>query len=229
MGLTYNIQEAMEQQRETEALNAGVPQRDIDLSRRCGIDAMDVRTFREFSSKGFLIVVRCPKVTARAWHGLIPPKPISLKDKSGESGVVAERTRKLPSGETVTEKIPMRVSDYDLMSIWRRGGTGWRKVFASAANGAHRGPYPAEATAIIKELNRSLVSRIQHGCQDDYCSLHNPGVKMADHFAAFCNGVGEYSVNPAACKSFYERNRLVWLYGPTGAYLFDVAKQELAR
>jgi hypothetical protein len=52
---------------------------------------------------------------------------------------------------------------------------------------------------------------------------------MADHFGAFCNGVGEYSVNPAACKSVYERNRLVWLYGQTGAYLLDVAKQELAR
>lgn len=229
MGLTYKIQEAMELQRETEALRAGVLQKDIDFSRCCGIDAMDVRTFREFSGKGFLIVVRCPKVTARAWHGLIPPKPISLKDKSGESGVVAERTRKLPSGEKIMEKIPMRVSDYDLMSIWRQGGAPWRKVFVSAANGADRGPYSPEATAIIKELNRSLVSRIQHGCQDDYCSSKNPGVKMADHFATFCNGVGKHHANPAACKSFYERNWLVWLYGPTGVYLLDVARQELAQ
>ena len=123
----------------------------------------------------------------------------------------------------------MLVSDYDLMSIWHGDGAGWRKVFASAANGASRGRYSVEATAIIKKLNRSLVSRIQHGCQDDYCSPHNPGVKMADHFAIFCQRVGEYSANPAACKSFYERNRLVWFYGPTGAYLLDVAKQELAQ
>ncbi len=75
MGLIYKIQEAMELQRETEALRAGVSQRDIDLSRQCGIDAMDVRVFREFSGKGFLIVVRCPKTAARVWHGLIPPKP----------------------------------------------------------------------------------------------------------------------------------------------------------
>jgi hypothetical protein len=217
MGLTYTIQEAMEQQRETEALQAGVPQRDIDLSRRCGIDAMDVRVFREFSGKGFLIVVRCPKTAARAWHGLIPPKPISMKDKSGSSGVAVKEPGK------------MLVSDYDLMSIWRHGGSGWRKVFASAANGAPRGRYSAEATAIIKELNGSLISRIQHGCQDDYCSLHNPGVKMADHFATFCNGLAEYHANPAVCKSFYERNGLVWLYGPTGAYLLDVGRQELAR
>lgn len=217
MGLTYNIQEAMEQQRETEALQAGVPQRDIDLSRRCGIDAMDVRIFREFSGKGFLIVVRCPKTAARAWHGLIPPKPISIKDKSGSSGVAVKEPGK------------MLVSDYDLMSIWRHGGAGWRKVFASAADGAPRGRYSAEATAIIKELNGSLVSRIQHGCQDDYCSLQNPGVKMADHFATFSNGIAEYHANPAGCKSFYERNRLVWLYGPTGAYLLAAARKELAR
>mgnify|MGYP001602723996 CR=1 FL=1 len=217
MGLTYTIQEAMELQRETEALRAGVPQRDIDLSRLCGIDAMDVHTFREFSGKGFLIVVRCPKVSARAWHGLIPPKPISIKDKSGSSGVAVKEPGK------------MLVSDYDLMSIWHQSGSGWRKVFASAANGAPRGKYSAEATAIIKELNRSLVSRIQHGCQDNYCSPHNPGVKMADHFATFCHGVGEYSANPAACKAFYERKRLVWLYGQTGVYLFDVARQGLAQ
>jgi len=57
----------------------------------------------------------------------------------------------------------MRVSDYDLMSIWRRGGAGWRKVFVSAANGAPRGPYPAEATAIIKELNGK--SRVTHSAR----------------------------------------------------------------
>ena len=115
------------------------------------------------------------------------------------------------------------------MSIWRQGGSGWRKVFASAANGETRGRYPAEATTIIIGLNRSLVSRIQHGCQDDYCSLKNPGVKTADHFATFCNGLAEYHVNPAVCKLFYERKGLVWLYGPTGAYLLDVARKELAR
>ncbi len=33
----------------------------------------------------------------------------------------------------------MRVSDYDLMSLLRQAGAGWRKVFASAADGAPRG------------------------------------------------------------------------------------------
>lgn len=217
MGLTYNIQEAMELQRETAALRAGVSQRDIALSRQCGIDAMDVRVFREFSGKGFLIVVRCPKTAARAWHGLIPPKPISIKHKSGSSGVAVKKPGR------------MRVSDYDLMSLWRQDGVGWRKVFASAANGDPRGPYSAEATAIIKALNRNLVSRIQHGCQDDFCSPQNPGVNMTDHFAVFSNTVGEHHPNPLLCKMFYERKGLVWPYNAAGVYLLDVARQQLAQ
>lgn len=213
MGLTYKIQEAMELRREEEALRAGVPQRDIELSRRCGIDAMDVRVFREFSGNGFLFVVRCPKITARAWHGLVPPKPISVKEKTGSSGVA------------VPEPGNMHVSDYDLMSIWRHGGSGWRKVVVSAANGAARGPYSAEGTAILKELNRNLVSRIQHGCQDDFCSPANPGVKMSDHFAAFCNGNAEYFPNAVLCKAFYDRKGLLWLYSLSGTYLLHMAKQ----
>lgn len=217
MALTYNIQEAMELQRETEALKAGVPQSDVDFSRRSGIDPMDVRTFREVSARGLLIVVRCPKSTARAWHGVIPPKPISVKDKTGSSGVV------------VTAEGSMFVSDYDLMSIWRHGGGGWCKIVVSAENGASRGRYSAEGTGVLKELNRNLVSRIKHGCQDDFCSSHNPGIKMSDHFSAFSNGRSEYFPNPATCKMFYERNKLVWLYTDTGNYLLDAAKKELLR
>jgi hypothetical protein len=216
MGLTYNIQEAMEWQRETEARRAGVLPKDIALSRRCGIDARDVRVFRAFSGRGFLIVVRCPNPAARAWHGLFPPKPISMKDKSGSSGVAVGRPGY------------MRVSDYDLMSLWRRGATGWEKVFASAANGADSGPYLPEARLLIKQLNGSLVSRIQHGCQDDYVSPKNPGVKLTDHFVAFFNNQAEYFDSPLLCQMFYKRKRLVWLYNSTGVYRLDVARHMLA-
>jgi hypothetical protein len=164
-----------------------------------------------------LIVVRCPKVAARAWHGLIPPKPISVKSKSGSSGVA------------VKEAGTMLVSDYDLMSLWRWEARGWRKVVISAANGAARGRYPTEGTALLKELNRNLVSRLQHGCQDDYCSPKNPGVNMTDHFATFCNGMAEHHTNSMACKAFYERNHLVWLYGWTGEYLLDTARHVLVQ
>ena len=214
MSLTYKVQEAMELQREIEAMRAHVPQQDIDLSRNCGIDPIDVQAFREVSGRGVMILVRCPKPAARAWHGLIPPKPISVKDKSGSSGVV------------VTSEGNMYVSDYDLMSIWRHSGAGWCKIFVSAADGASRGPYSAEGTAILKELNHRLVSKVKHGCQDDFCSLHNPGVKPGDHFAAFYDGMGEYLGDPAVCKMFYERNGLVWLYDDSGGYLLDAARQE---
>jgi hypothetical protein len=217
MTLTYKIQEAMELQRETEALQAGAPEQDIEFSRHCGIDPIDVQAFREISGRGVMIIVRCPKITARAWHGLIPPKPISVKDKSGSSGVV------------VTSKGDMYVSDYDLMSTWRHGAAGWCKVVISAADGASRGPYSAEGTAILKELNRRLVSRVKHGCQDDFCSPHNPGVKLGDHFAAFYDGIGEYLVSPSVCKMFYERQGLAWLYDDAGGYLLDSAKKDSDR
>jgi len=141
MGLIYNIQEAMEWKQEQEALRRKLPGRpnplwDITFSRRTAIGAMDVLTFREFSRKGILLIVRCPKLTARGWHGILPPKPLSVKTKTGESGVV------------VTSNGRMFVSDYDLMSIWRRGGTEWRKVVVSAGQGAPRGPYSSEGTAI---------------------------------------------------------------------------------
>lgn len=214
MTLTYNIQEAMELQRETEALRVDVPQQDIALSRQCGIDPIDVQAFREVSGRGLLLIVRCPKATARAWHGLIPAKPISVKAKSGSAGVV------------VTAEGNMFVSDYDLMGIWRHSGAGWCKIVVSAADGASRGPYSPEGTMVLRELNRSLVSRIKHGCQDDFCSPSNPGVKLSDHFAAFYDGMGEYLFNPAVCKMFYERKGLVWLYDDSGGYLLDAARQE---
>ena len=215
--MTQTIQEAMEFQREAEARRAGVPLRDIEFSRRSGMDARDVRVMREFTATGYLIVVRCPKPTARAWHGLLPPKPISVKDKSGTSGVA------------VPKPGYMRVSDYDLMCLCRQEGGKWRKVFASAANGAPRGKYTAEAVGILKQLNQKLVSRIQHGCQDDFCSAKNPGVRETDHFAAFFSGHAEYKANRSECKRFYEQQKLIWLYGANGEYLVDVAKKVLGQ
>jgi len=82
--LTVSTQEQMEYRRENEWRRAGVSEMDIAFSRLSGMDARDVQTFREISSQyGLLIVVRCPKVAARAWHGLVPPKPWAMKQKTG--------------------------------------------------------------------------------------------------------------------------------------------------
>src|SRR5262245_47464349 len=79
------IQALMEAKREEEWRRAGVLECDIAFSRLSGIGAPDVRTFREFSRRGLLIVVRCPKLTARPWHGLLPPKPMVISKKIWET------------------------------------------------------------------------------------------------------------------------------------------------
>jgi len=205
--LRTSIQDLVEYSREQQWERAGVPDKDIQFSRLCGIDAEDVGLLREFSSQRYLIVTRCPKRTARAWHGVIPPKGWAVKQKTGSSGVV------------VTDDHQMRVSDYDLMSVWRGTGDGWRKVFISAANGAPRGRWSHEAHALVLQLNAQLVSRIQHGCLDDYQSAKNPGVDPSkDHFAAFYNGVAKYLPDVATCATFYRDQGLEWPYSLDGRY-----------
>jgi hypothetical protein len=201
------MQEIMESKREAEWRRAGVLENDIKFSGLSAIDARDVRAFRESSLKSaLLIVVRCPKLTARPWHGLLAPKPMVTKQKTGSSGVV------------VTDEGQMFVSDYDLMSIWRRDGKGFQKVFVSSTTANPRGAFSEEAKTIIRELNKQLVSRIQHGCQDDYHSTRNPGVKPDDHFASFNCGVAEHLANPRECSLVYAKNSLTWPYDVAGKY-----------
>ncbi|HRD66404.1 MAG TPA: hypothetical protein PKY50_09640 [Candidatus Competibacter sp.] len=205
--LTVSTQEQMEYRRENEWRRAGVSEMDIAFSRLSGMDARDVQTFREISSQyGLLIVVRCPKVAARAWHGLVPPKPWAMKQKTGTSGLAVGE-----SGE-------IRVSDYDLMSIWRKGADGFEKLFMSAAGGAPRGRWTQEAQVLAVELNRRLVSRIQHGCQDDFESPKNPGVKSSDHFAAFRLGQAVHLADPSLCARYYAQAGLHWPYDADGHF-----------
>ena len=203
------IQDIVENNRESEWKKQGVPDACIAHSRLSGMDARDVRAMQEFSSRGFLIVVRCPKTTARAWHGILPPKRWATKAKTGTSGVVMEK------GE------PIQVSDYDLMSIWRSKANGFEKVFVSAANGAVRGRWLPEAQAIVVKLNKLLVSRIQHGCQDDFNNPKNPGVKPTDHFASFCLGHADHHASPGECQALYKTNGLHWPYREDGSYILS--------
>lgn len=207
--LRGTIQELAEFNREQEWEDAGVPSQDIQFTRFCGMDARDVHIFRKYTSKRFLIVVRCPKVASRVWHGLLSPKPLAIKQKTGTSGVV------------ITPEGQMRVSDYDLMSVWMHGAGGFRKIFISAARGAARGRWSREATMLVRELNADLVTRVQHGCQDDYNSPLNPGVKPEDHFAAFYDAIAKYLPNPKACAVFYRQSGITWPYGPDGKYLMQ--------
>lgn len=205
------IQELVEFNREQEWERSGVAEEDVRFSRFCGMDARDVAVFRRCSSRRYLIVVRCPKLTARPWHGVLPPKPLATKDKTGSSGVVVTAAKRI------------FVSDYDLMSVWKGAPGEYRKIFISASGGAARGHWSMEAQALVLEMNASLVSRIQHGCQDDYHSPKNPGVAAKDHFAAFHDGISTYLPTAAECARFYERMGLAWPYSPAGKYVGEGA------
>jgi hypothetical protein len=205
----------------------GVPQRYIDLSRQNGMDAADIRAIAEFSRfPPMIIVVRCPKANTRALHRVLRrPKPLAVKLKSGSDGVARVRVmRPAASGETpLTER--EYTSDYDLMSVWRiedeRHPERLRiapvdKPVPATADEPWRGRFSVEAATFVRALNRILVARIQHGCQDDMRSIFNPGVSSEDHFTAFSQGAAQYLRDRDACAAFYRMHRLDWLYGPAG-------------
>jgi hypothetical protein len=201
-----------------EAKAAGADGLDLKLSEQSGMDARDIMFLRGFTrQEGLLIVFRCPKPSARAFHGTLPAKTFATKAKSNPG-----------TGTVHGHGGQLMVSDYDMMSIWRHEGTGFRKVFVSAlVPGAARGAWSVQARDIVKAMNRSLVSRIQHGCQDDFLNAEkNPGVKMADHFLAIRMGDGIYLPDPIHCENFYAAHALFWPYlsngkhcgrGPAGA------------
>jgi len=205
-GLTITIQELLEYKREEEWRREGVPERDIEFSRLSGMDGRDVRAFRQFTTGGLLIVVRCPKVTARPHHGVFRPKTKATEQKTGSSGLAVTKGR-------------IFVSDYDLMSVWQNSSRGFVKIFISAGGGASRGRYTQQARELIAEMNKHLVSRLQHGCQDDYDSPKNPGVKAGDHFAAYLAGAAEHLVDMYECERYYRKLGLPWLYDNAGKYV----------
>src|SRR5215813_2730834 len=114
--------------KEYEAKAAGADGLDLQLSRDSGIDARDIMNLRRFTrDEELLVIIRCPKATARGFHGALPGKTFATKAKTNQTGTV------LGHGGT------LMVSDYDMMSVWRRSGGGFAKIYVSAlAPGAAR-------------------------------------------------------------------------------------------
>ncbi len=108
------------------------------------------------------------------------------------------------------------VSDYDLMGVWRISGGGAEKIFISAAGGQKRGAYPPQAQSFLLEVNRQLISKFQHGCQDDFKNPINRGIKADDRFAAFAHGQASYIAMANALKYYYALHRLDWPYDAEG-------------
>ncbi|MEY8688820.1 MAG: hypothetical protein AB9M53_02920 [Leptothrix sp. (in: b-proteobacteria)] len=203
--LTASIQESVEYQRELQWRRDGVPEALIRLSRQSGMDAADMQVFEAMSRLGWLIIIRCPKPEARAWHGTFGPKTGATSAKSGTSGLVVTASR-------------IMVSDYDLMSVWQRAGAQWQKLFIAPEGGAKRGPLTPQARAFMLEANARLRSPLQHGCQDDFLSPSNRGVKAADTFVAFVSGQCRLLTGPSACQAFYRANHLAWPYDGAGRF-----------
>ena len=126
--------------------------------------------------------------------------------KSGSAGLVVAGSR-------------IMVSDYDLMSVWRRYGAGWEKLFIAPKGGAKRGPLTPQAQAFMLDANRQLRSRLQHGCQDDFHSPLNRGVLAADNFVGFTSGRSELIRGPSTCEAFYRSNGLAWPYDGAGRFV----------
>jgi len=192
------------------AAGAGLPMNTILLAMDAGMDPQDVAFLCRYTrGAGYVIVIRCPKQAAFAYQGVLPGKPGAWWDvKSGADGI-AHR-----GGQQA-------VSDYDMMSFWEMAGNSLRKVVIGVASwdgvptGAKTGPYTGKATRILREMNRNLRSRIQHGCQDDYASAKNPGVKDPDRFIAFKLGSAIYMPSRLECRNFHIMHGMHWLYSDT--------------
>jgi hypothetical protein len=185
-----------------EAKAAGADGLDLRLAKESGMDARDIMNLRRFTREnGLLIVFRCPKPSARAFHGTLHAKTWATKEKTNETGTVIGK-----GGE-------LMVSDYDMMSVWSATGTGFQHLYVSALEpGAASGAWSKEARELVRAMNRFLVTKLQHGCQDDFHSPKNPGVKMADHFLAIRLGDGVYLPDPIHCENFYRAHGLFWPY-----------------
>jgi hypothetical protein len=184
-----------------------VPMALVLTAMDAGMAPQDVAFLSRYTKgAGYLIVIRCPRQAAFAYQGTLPGKPGAWYDvKSGDDGIVNRKGLRA-------------VSDYDMMSFWERVGVGLQKIVIGAATwdgvptGAKTGAYTGKAKLIVREMNKVLRTKIQHGCQDDFASPKNPGVKDSDRFIAFKFGAAIYPAGPGDCRNFYLIHGLPWYY-----------------
>jgi hypothetical protein len=229
----FTIQQLLEAKAEEKWRQQGVPEEDIKLSRFTGMDAGDIRGFRKFTARhpGYVIITRCPNITARPHHQNFPPKPGWAEGNTNDSGfALAKRDVKTGDGSTYTVE-RLVISDYDLMSVWQHAGGHFEKIVVTPGehkagkwvpeDGAKTGPFSPTATLVIRNLNGCMESRsrIVHGCNDDWVEPHNRGVKAGDRFAVFKLGAAEFVDNLAALEGFYHELHTPWPYDGNGMHI----------
>lgn len=199
----------------SDAGHSRLPPQDIAFAQRSDIDPADVGCFRDATRQyGLIVIVRCPKRGAVAWHGTFDPKrcedghdidgnPV----KSGVSGIGVH-----------PERGNVFISDYDMMSMWRRiQGAGFRKVMAKDIDEG------GEVQIFTDWMNGKLRSPLQHGAQDDFVPPEgkgHPNVAADCRCAAFIEGTAVYLHDRRSVRSFYEQHRLEpWPYDQAGVYI----------
>jgi hypothetical protein len=212
--LKASIGEIQAHRREQLARRQGATSTDLEASRETGFDSCDVVQLRLLTLElPCLLVFRCPKLASRWLHGVAPAKTWRLSDLELKSG---------PSGGLVHEG-RVYVSDYDLMCVYRVDPSGRdkpTKVMASGIDASNpRSPLSREASELFRLVNRRLVTKLQHGAQDDWASPDNPGVDLAaGRFAAVWRGVFRPLRNGHDARAFYAEHGLDWPYDHAGRH-----------
>jgi len=223
----------------------GVDQKWIDCSRENGMDAKDAASLSEFAKQErYLLVIRCPKANAHALHRVINrPKPVNVKTKSLADGVardVREVRRVVVREDGRSREVTVRreteyTSDYDLMCIYKVGNQDkLHKVVVAPKDKPPpddpstpwRGAFTIEARDLMRKLNRLLVVKLRHGCQDDMHSKFNPGLSARDRFAVFQLGEYHFFRSREGMKEYYRRMGIVWQYGPAGTAEADLHERD---
>jgi len=198
-----------------DAAHSRVPPADIAFAQKSDIDPADVTCFRMATAKyGLIVIVRCPKRGAVAWHGTFDPKRcedghdmFGNPVKSGVSGIGVH-----------PERGNVFISDYDMMSMWRRiTGGGFEKVNAKDIDKG------GDAQHYVGWMNGKLRSPIQHGAQDDFVPPQgkpHPNVAADCRCAAFVEGEPVYLPDRKATHAFYVKNGLKpWPYDQDGRFI----------
>jgi hypothetical protein len=172
----------------------------ISIARQTGINAVDLEALREFCmTERLLMIFRSPQGVGRQIVGIggipILPKPAHIHDKTG--------------GKWIKRGDTFFVSDYDVLSVWRRTGHGYAKVPLP--------PSDARTDAFIKRVSGNLVMPLQHGANDDYleCDGRPKNPAIGEHFCIIPDhGLVSVCASQKAMRSYYAANKLKpWLYG----------------
>lgn len=172
----------------------------IAIAEKCGINAIDLETLRDFAkAQRLLLIIRSPGGAGRNIVGIggidIRPKPAAIKDKTG--------------GRWIARDGVFYVSDYDLLSVWRRAGSGYAKVALGEGD--------PRTDQFLKAINQGMVMPLQHGANDDYldCAGNARNSAIGESFTIVPeDGLITVCQSRQAMRAFYANRGLSpWLYG----------------